>query len=110
MMSQMMGGMGGGAPGGGMPPGMPGGFPGLGGVPGAGAPPGVAGAPPQNIESLLQAGQQLAQQMQASNPELVDQLRRQMMGEVRVWAISNMVFLPLTFRVEARKTGLQGAK
>jgi len=80
MMSQMMGGMGGGAPGGGMPPGMPGGFPGLGGVPGAGAPPGVAGAPPQNIESLLQAGQQLAQQMQASNPELVDQLRRQMMG------------------------------
>jgi len=30
------------------------------------------------IDALLQAGQQLAQQMQASNPDLVDQLRRQM--------------------------------
>jgi len=96
MMSQMMGGMGGagGAPGGGLPGGfpgvggapeggLPGGFPGLAGLAGAGGPPGVPaapGAPPQNIESLLQAGQQLAQQMQASNPELVDQLRRQMMG------------------------------
>jgi NADH-ubiquinone oxidoreductase chain 5 len=39
-------------------------------------------------------------------------LRRKEQDEsrVRVWAISNMVFLPLTFRVEARKTGLQGAK
>lgn len=32
------------------------------------------------LDSLLQVGQQLAQQMQASNPELVDQLRRQMGG------------------------------
>eukprot|EP00088_Acartia_fossae_P061568 TRINITY_DN7400_c0_g1_i11.p1 TRINITY_DN7400_c0_g1~~TRINITY_DN7400_c0_g1_i11.p1 ORF type:complete len:335 (+),score=119.11 TRINITY_DN7400_c0_g1_i11:60-1064(+) len=66
MMSQMMSGMGGGMPG--APPA------------GVGAPPPGMGAPPQNIESLLQAGQQLAQQMQASNPELVEQLRRQMMG------------------------------
>jgi len=57
MMAQMMGGAGGGAP------------------PGMGGP---GGQP--NIEGLLQAGQQLAQQMQASNPELVEQLRRQMMG------------------------------
>jgi len=35
------------------------------------------GGPP-NISSLLQAGQQLAQQMQQSNPELVEQLRTQM--------------------------------
>jgi len=32
------------------------------------------------LDSLLQVGQQLAQQMQATNPELVDQLRRQMGG------------------------------
>lgn len=37
---------------------------------------GGAGGP--GIDALLQAGQQLAQQMQASNPDLVDQLRRQM--------------------------------
>jgi len=67
MVAQMMGGMGGG------PGGVPGGAPGVGPGPGA-------GGPPQNIEGLLQAGQQLAQQMQASNPELVEQLRRQMMG------------------------------
>jgi len=41
---------------------------------------GGAGAPPASMESLLQAGQQLAQQMQQSNPELVEQLRRQMGG------------------------------
>lgn len=57
MMGQMMGGMG--------------------GVPGAGGQP---GEPPASMESLLQAGQQLAQQMQASNPDLVEQLRRQMQG------------------------------
>jgi hypothetical protein len=28
----------------------------------------------------------------------------------KAWAISNMVFIPLTFSVMARKTGLQGAK
>jgi len=50
---------------------------GLGGVPGQ---PGEPGQPPASMESLLQAGQQLAQQMQASNPDLVDQLRRQMQG------------------------------
>jgi len=50
---------------------------GLGGVPGQ---PGQPGQPPASMESLLQAGQQLAQQMQASNPDLVDQLRRQMQG------------------------------
>jgi len=33
------------------------------------------------LDSLLQVGQQLAQQMQATNPELVDQLRRQMGGQ-----------------------------
>lgn len=32
------------------------------------------------MDALLQAGQQLAAQMQASNPELVEQLRRQMLG------------------------------
>lgn len=31
-----------------------------------------------NMEGLLQAGQRLAEQMQTSNPDLVDQLRRQM--------------------------------
>jgi len=64
MMSQMMGG-------GGMPGGMPGAAPGI---------PGAPGEPPASMESLLQAGQQLAQQMQQSNPELVEQLRRQMGG------------------------------
>jgi small glutamine-rich tetratricopeptide repeat-containing protein alpha len=39
----------------------------------------TAGAAP-GISSLLQAGQQLAQQMQQSNPELVEQLRSQMRG------------------------------
>jgi len=67
MMSQMMGGAGG----------MGGGAPGAPAVPGA---PGGPGGPPASMESLLQAGQQLAQQMQQSNPELVDQLRRQMGG------------------------------
>lgn len=33
---------------------------------------------PASMSNLLQAGQQLAQEMQASNPELVDQLRAQM--------------------------------
>jgi len=55
MMGQMMGGAGG-APG---------------GAPGEGGP---------NMDGLLQAGQRLAEQMQQSNPELVDQLRRQMQG------------------------------
>merc|ERR1719430_1797381 len=41
---------------------------------------GAAGGPPPDMASLLQAGQQLAQQMQQSNPELVEQLRRQMGG------------------------------
>jgi len=69
MMGQMMGGAGGGGA-----PGAP--APGLPGAPGA---PG-AGGPPPDMASLLQAGQQLAQQMQQSNPELVEQLRRQMGG------------------------------
>jgi len=43
-----------------------------GGQPGAGMPQGGS------LESFLQAGQQLAQQMQRTNPELVEQLRRQM--------------------------------
>jgi len=46
---------------------------GQGGVPGGPAGP---GGPPPDMASLLQAGQQLAQQMQQSNPELVEQLRR----------------------------------
>lgn len=74
MMSQMMGG-GGGTPGG--PPGAPPAFPSIPGMPGV---PGGPGGPPADMASLLQAGQQLAQQMQASNPELVEQLRRQMGG------------------------------
>ena len=36
------------------------------------------------VKLLFQAGQQLAQQMQQSNPELVEQLRRQMGGEAGV--------------------------
>merc|ERR1712029_963736 len=60
MMGQMGGGMGGEAPGAG----------------------GQPGEPPASMESLLQAGQQLAQQMQASNPDLVEQLRRQMQGDL----------------------------
>jgi len=39
-----------------------------------GGSPGGAG----NIDNLLQAGQRLAEQMQNQNPELVEQLRRQM--------------------------------
>lgn len=46
---------------------------------GAGGPGGQGGAPP-SIEGLLQAGQQMAQQMVQTNPELVEQLRRQMGG------------------------------
>jgi len=90
MMGQMMGG--GGMPG--MPPagapavGAPGVDPNIeqmmgqmmgGGAPGVPGAPGAGGAPP-DMASLLQAGQQLAQQMQQSNPELVEQLRRQMGG------------------------------
>jgi len=59
MMSQMMGG----------------------GGPAGGGVSGGPGGPPADMASLLQAGQQLAQQMQASNPELVEQLRRQMGGQ-----------------------------
>merc|ERR1712128_346421 len=69
-MQQMMGQMMGGA----------GGMPGAPAVPGAPGAPGAPGQPPASMESLLQAGQQLAQQMQQSNPELVEQLRRQMGG------------------------------
>jgi len=47
---------------------------------GQGAPGAPAGGQNQTMEGLLQAGQQLAQQMQQSNPELVEQLRRQMGG------------------------------
>jgi len=45
-----------------------------GGMPGGPGGPGGAG----NMENLLQAGQRLAEQMQNQNPELVEQLRRQM--------------------------------
>jgi len=46
-----------------------------------GGPPGAGGAGGgATMEGLLQAGQALAQQMQQSNPELVEQLRRQMGG------------------------------
>lgn len=38
------------------------------------------GGYPTNMEGLLEAGQRLAEQMQQSNPELVEQLRRQMTG------------------------------
>jgi small glutamine-rich tetratricopeptide repeat-containing protein alpha len=73
MMGQMMGGGGGGIPG--VAPG-PGGPVVPGGPVGTGGP----GGPTPDMASLLQAGQQLAQQMQQSNPELVEQLRRQMGG------------------------------
>merc|ERR1712226_1659445 len=66
-MQQMMGQlMSGGMPGGPMGP--------------PGAAPGDGPGGPGNLEGLLQAGQRLAEQMQQSNPELVDQLRRQMGG------------------------------
>jgi len=51
---------------------------GLAGQPGAGGAGGAMPAGGASLESFLQAGQQLAQQMQRSNPELVEQLRRQM--------------------------------
>lgn len=71
MMSSFMGGMGGGM-GPGMGPGMGGGAPG--GAPAA-APPGPGAG---GMEALLNAGRQLAEQMQSQNPELVEQIRRQM--------------------------------
>jgi len=71
MMGQMMGGAGG--------AGGPGGLPGMPSIPGMPGGEG-AGGPPADMAGLLAAGQQLAQQMQASNPELVEQLRRQMGG------------------------------
>jgi len=63
VLSQIMGNMG-----------LAGGQPGAAGAPGGAMPPGGG-----SLEGFLQAGQQLAQQMQRSNPELVEQLRRQMM-------------------------------
>jgi len=59
------------------------GMPGLppGGMPPGGMPPGGMG--PGGMDNLLQAGQQLAQQLHASNPELVEQLRQQMGGANR---------------------------
>jgi len=53
-----------------------------GGLPAGAAAPGAGAAEggPNNINNLLQAGQRLAEQMQQSNPELVEQLRRQMGG------------------------------
>merc|ERR1712013_707181 len=84
MMGQMMGGAGGMPGGPGVTPPLAGDpaaqnieqmMGGQGGVPGGPAGP---GGPPPDMASLLQAGQQLAQQMQQSNPELVEQLRRQM--------------------------------
>jgi len=94
MMGQMMGGAGGMPGGQGLTPPIPGDpaaqpnieqmmgqmMGGQGGMPGAPAGPGGPGGPPPDMASLLQAGQQLAQQMQQSNPELVEQLRRQMGG------------------------------
>ncbi|CAH1772497.1 unnamed protein product [Owenia fusiformis] len=41
---------------------------------------GAAGGGGGNMDSLFSAGQQLAQQMQASNPELVEQLRQRVPG------------------------------
>ncbi|XP_068243176.1 small glutamine-rich tetratricopeptide repeat-containing protein alpha-like isoform X2 [Palaemon carinicauda] len=87
MMSNLMGGMGGmpGAPSVANPPnsvpnnpspaGPIGGAP-VGAVPGGGAP--VGGAPGGGIEALLNAGRQLAEQMQTQHPELVEQIRQQM--------------------------------
>merc|ERR1711872_647738 len=82
MMSQMMGGAGGMPGGPGVTPPLAGDpaaqnieqmmgqmMGGQGGVPGGPAGP---GGPPPDMASLLQAGQQLAQQMQQSNPELVN--------------------------------------
>jgi len=47
---------------------------------GAGASGGGGGAGGPGLEGLLHAGQRLAEQMQSQNPELVEQLRRQMGG------------------------------
>lgn len=47
-------------------------------APSAAPPPAAASGGPAGVQALLQAGQQLAAQMQASNPELVEQLRQQM--------------------------------
>uniref|UniRef100_A0A8C1FWL0 Small glutamine-rich tetratricopeptide repeat-containing protein alpha n=2 Tax=Cyprinus carpio TaxID=7962 RepID=A0A8C1FWL0_CYPCA len=49
--------------------------PGAGAAAGAGA--GSAGAGANDLSSLIQAGQQFAQQMQQQNPELIEQLRSQ---------------------------------
>merc|ERR1712080_124623 len=63
------------APSGGMPM-----FPGMGGPGGLDLGSFLNNPALMDMASLLQAGQQLAQQMQQSNPELVEQLRRQMGG------------------------------
>ncbi len=39
------------------------------------------GGVPGGMDGLIQAGQRLAEQMQSSNPELVEQLRRQVQGD-----------------------------
>lgn len=43
-------------------------------------PPGGLPFGPGGLDAFLRAGQQLAAQMQAANPDLVDTLRRQMQG------------------------------
>lgn len=52
----------------------------LGGGSAPGGPAGPGGPGPNDLGGLLQAGQRLAEQMQNQNPELVEQLRRQMGG------------------------------
>ncbi|KAM3938906.1 small glutamine-rich tetratricopeptide repeat-containing protein alpha isoform 1-T2 [Leptodactylus fuscus] len=47
------------------------------GNPMAGAAAAAGNAPPTDLASLIQAGQQFAQQMQQQNPELIEQLRSQ---------------------------------
>lgn len=50
---------------------------------GGGGPPEAdpsTGAPPAGMDNLLNVGQQLAAQLQQSNPELVNQLRNQFQG------------------------------
>jgi len=49
-----------------------------GGMGGPGGPAAGGAGGPGNLDNLLQAGQRLAEQMQSQNPELVEQLRRQM--------------------------------
>jgi small glutamine-rich tetratricopeptide repeat-containing protein alpha len=81
LMTNIIGGMAPGSAPGGLPAGLPAGFPGI-IPPGDGSAQGGPGIPPQmsgmDFSTLLQAGQQFAQQMSQRNPDLIEQFRQQM--------------------------------